>query len=323
MTIIMKILVTGAAGFIGSNFVEYILENTDYDVVGIDNMQAGTKIFCDVIFQLNQKYSGRLCFVVDNINNISKHSVCKDIDVVFHFAATPRVAYSVEHLLESHDNNVTNTLTLLEWCKVNKVKKFVFSSSSSVYGNTYQYPTDEAESLNPESPYALQKKIIEEYCRMYSKLYNLDTVCLRYFNVYGENQYAENAYSTVICAWSKSFTEKTSPRLDGDGQQSRDFTYVKDVCLANYIVGSSNKEFKGEAFNVGCGKNTSLLEIKEIFENISGLKLQVTNTPQRLGDVRKTHADISKIRKMGYESSISIENGVKRTFEWYKSKNNG
>lgn len=318
----MKILVTGAAGFIGSNFLEYILEKTDYNIIGIDNMQSGTKIFDDVIVKLTNIYPNRLVFIKYDISNINE-LILNGIDVVFHFAATPRVAYSVEHLLESHNNNVTNTLTLLEWCKENKIKKFVFSSSSSVYGNTYEYPTNETESLNPESPYALQKKIIEEYCRMYSKLYNLDTVCLRYFNVYGENQYAENAYSTVICAWSKSFTEKTSPRLDGDGLQSRDFTYVKDVCLANYIVGSSNKEFKGEAFNVGCGKNTSLLEIKEIFENISGLKLQVTNTPERLGDVKKTHADISKIRSMGYDSSISIENGVKRTFEWYKSKNNG
>lgn len=318
----MKILVTGAAGFIGSNFLEYILEKTDYNIIGIDNMQSGTKIFDDVIVKLTNIYPNRLVFIKYDISNINE-LILNGIDVVFHFAATPRVAYSVEHLLESHNNNVTNTLTLLEWCKENKIKKFVFSSSSSVYGNTYEYPTNETESLNPESPYALQKKIIEEYCRMYSKLYNLDTVCLRYFNVYGENQYSENAYSTVICAWSKSFTEKTSPRLDGDGLQSRDFTYVKDVCLANYIVGSSNKEFKGEAFNVGCGKNTSLLEIKEIFENISGLKLQVTNTPERLGDVKKTHADISKIRSMGYDSSISIENGVKRTFEWYKSKNNG
>lgn len=318
----MKILVTGAAGFIGSNFLEYILEKTDYNIIGIDNMQSGTKIFDDVIVKLINNYPNRLVFIKYDISNINE-LILNGIDVVFHFAATPRVAYSVEHLLESHNNNVTNTLTLLEWCKENKVKKFVFSSSSSVYGNTYEYPTNETESLNPESPYALQKKIIEEYCRMYSKLYNLDTVCLRYFNVYGENQYAENAYSTVICAWSKSFTEKTSPRLDGDGLQSRDFTYVKDVCLANYIVGSSNKEFKGEAFNVGCGKNTNLLEIKEIFENISGLKLQVINTPERIGDVKKTHADISKIKSMGYDSSISIENGVKRTFEWYKSKNNG
>lgn len=320
----MKILVTGAAGFIGSNFVEYILKNTDYDIVGIDNLQAGSKILDDVIHKLLIDYPKRFLFCQNDIKNINEIGFV-GIDVVFHFAATPRVAYSVEHLLDSHNNNVTNSLTLLEWCKNNHVKKFVFSSSSSVYGNVDRFPTDETEFLNPESPYALQKKIIEEYCRMYSSLYGLDTVCLRYFNVYGENQYAENAYSTVICAWSKSYADKTSPRLDGDGLQSRDFTYVKDVCLANYIVGSSNDVFNGEAFNVGCGKNTSLLKIKEIFEKISGLKLPVINTPKRLGDVRKTHADIFKLKLMGYDTSISIESGVKRTFEWYKSKmqNNG
>lgn len=316
----MNILITGVAGFIGSNFLKFILEKTDFNIVGIDNLQSGDKIYNRFIVPILNENKERVVFIKENINNIENINL-SNIDLVFHFAATPRVLYSVEHPLESNENNVSNTLILLDWCKKNNVKRFIFSSSSSVYGNVNNFPTKEIENKNPISPYALQKKIIEEYCSMYSNLYKIDTVCLRYFNVYGENQYAENAYSTVICAWSKSFSNNNPIRLDGDGTQSRDFTNVQDVCLANYLVGINKDDFMGKCFNVGCGNNANLLEIKNIFEKISGVNPELIQNSSRAGDVYKTHADISEITKLGFNPTITLEEGIKKTYNWYK--NNG
>lgn len=320
----MKVLITGVAGFIGSNMLDLLLEKTDFEIVGIDNLSAGNKIYNDIIVPSSLKHKERFSFINGNIRNICLAEWCEileNIDIVFHFAATPSVPYSVDNPIETNKNNVSNSLVLLEWCKLNNVKKFVFSSSSSMYGNVKNFPTKETEELSPLSPYALQKKIIEEYCKMYSNLYGIDTVCLRYFNVYGENQYAENAYSTAICAWSKSFAEQTSIRLDGDGTQSRDFVYVKDVCLANYLVGTSEKKFNGEVFNVGSGENVSLLQIKEILENVSEFKPEIIFKPTRVGDVYKTHADISKLKELGFKPSSTTREGVEKTFKWYKEKN--
>jgi nucleoside-diphosphate-sugar epimerase len=200
------------------------------------------------------------------------------------------------------------------------VRRFVFSSSSSVYGDPELFPTPEISPKKPKSPYSLQKDIIEEYCRIYSSIYDLDTVCLRYFNVYGPRQYSENAYSTVICAWMDGFIKNTSVRLDGDGLQSRDFSYVTDVCKANLLVSEYEKEFNGESFNVACNSTSNLLQIFEMLSVISGNNPIVDKNIERKGDVRKTHASIEKIEQLGFKYDFPLESGIKLTYEWYKNK---
>lgn len=311
-----KVLVTGAGGFIGSNMVQYLLKNTDYIIYGIDNFQGGRKN--ESLIQGLQ--SDRFIFIDGCFSCIK--DLCPNIsfDNVYHFAATPRVSYSVKHPLETNENNVSNTLKLLEFCKETGVKRFIFSSSSSVYGDLVVFPTKEDNVKTPKSPYALQKSIIEDYCRLYSSLYGLDTVCLRYFNVYGPGQYAENAYATVICAWIKGFIENSTIRLDGDGSQSRDFTYVDDVCSANYVVGESKETFGGKCFNAAGGNNYSLIDVKKIIETLSENRPNVDQWPSRPGDVLKTHSDSSELEKLGFKAKTNLEEGINITYKWYKNQ---
>ncbi len=307
----VKLLVTGAAGFIGSNMVKYLLNETSSEVIGVDNFDNGinNKIFIEKLERKNSRFSF--------LNQNFVESDLKDIDVVFHFAATPRVTYSIEQPFITNQNNVTNTLLLLDNCVKSKVKRFVFSSSSSVYGDVENFPTTEDEATSPKSPYALQKLVIEEYCKLYSELYNLDTVSLRYFNVYGPNQHADNAYATVICAWIKGYIKDKPIRLDGTGEQSRDFSYVDDVCQANYVAGINEKNFNGEIFNVAQNDNTNLNQIMEMIKNLSNNNPEIIKKDFRIGDVFKTHASIDKIQSLGFTPKYPIEKGLELTYNWY------
>jgi len=310
-----KVLVTGAAGFIGSNMVKFLLENTDYYIYGIDNFQNGRSNE-NFIKNIENNYKLRFKFIEKNINEIEIGDM--NIEIVYHFAATPRVSFSVEDPLGTNENNVTNTLIFLDICRRANVNRFVFSSSSSVYGDINSFPTKEDYKKTPKSPYALQKSIIEDYCRLWSELYGIDTVCLRYFNVYGPNQYAENAYATVICAWVLGYIKNQNIRLDGEGNQSRDFTYVTDICNANYIVGESKENFNGKCFNAAGGNNYSLLKVKDIIEGLSDNRPLVEKSPNRAGDVLKTHSDSSELGKLGFKTKVELEKGIKETYEWYK-----
>ena len=309
-----KVLVTGAAGFIGSNMVKFLLENSDYEIIGVDNFVGGesNKQFIE---KLHNENSDRFKFIKQSFVDVDTNG----IDIVYHFAAIPRVLYSVEKPLETNEGNVTNTLKLLMNCKKNNVKRFVFSSSSSVYGDVKNFPTKENEQKIPKSPYALQKSIIEDYCRLWSQLYDLDTVCLRYFNVYGPNQYAENSYATVICAWVKGYITNNDIRLDGDGTQSRDFTYVTDICNANFIVGNYNGKFMGKCFNAAGGNNYSLNQIKNIVEQLSNNRPNIINRDVRLGDVIKTHSDSTALGEYGFNCKTTLIEGIKNTYNWYNN----
>ena len=311
----MNLLVTGAAGFIGSNMVQYLLKNTDHVIYGIDNFRAGerNKEF------LKSLAGERFIFIDDDFSRIEDRFNQIPLDIVYHFAATPRISYSVEYPLETNHNNITNTLILLEFCRKNSVKRFVFSSSSSVYGDALDFPTGEKSQKSPNSPYALQKSVIEDYCKIYSSLYGLDTVCLRYFSVYGPRQYPENSYSTVVCSWLCGFINNTQIRLDGDGSQSRDFSYVMDVCKANHLVREMKEKLNGEIFNVACDNSTSLMEIFEMMKEVTGNCPEINHSPIRKGDMKKTHADISKIRSIGFNPDVSIKEGISLTYKWYKN----
>lgn len=308
-----KVLITGAGGFIGSNMVKFLLNNTDYIIYGIDNFKNG-KSNKDFIENL---ISDRFIFYDSDFTNFN--FINKNIEIVFHFAANPSVEYSVKEPLETNENNLTKTLELLKLCTKHNVKKFIFSSTCAVYGDTKIFPTKESDPIEVKSPYAVQKYCIEQYLKIWSELYGMDTISLRYFNVYGPNQYATNAYANVICAWMRGFVENTEIRLDDSGLQSRSFVYVEDVCMANYIVAKSPLKFNGDVFNVSNEKTYTLLDIKKLMKEITGGNPKINNAPKRKGDIFKTEAYTGKLKKYGFSPKYGIEEGIRKTYEWYKT----
>lgn len=313
----MRILVTGCAGFIGSNFTEQFKKRfSKAEIVGVDNFATGRRdaVSKDIIF-----YEGSIGDEKFLEQIFKKHKP----EYVFHFAFIPRVSYSVQFPAKTTKNNVYGTALLLEKCRDYKVKRVIYSSSSSIYGGAKKLPTKENENpADPKSPYALQKYYDELMCKIFSNLYRLDTVCLRYFNVFGPGQYGDSPYSTVVSAWLTALylPRKKKAFLEGDGKQSRDFCYVDNVVEANILAMMAKKKFNGEFFNIAHGERTNLLEVKKLIEKYSGQKLNLEARPPRLGDVRHTHADISKARKwFGYKPKFNFEEGFKVAIEWYKS----
>lgn len=313
------VLVTGCAGFIGSNFVKTFKKRFPrVGVVGIDNFATGRRDAVDknIIF-----YEGSILDknILENI--FSKHRP----EYIFHFAALPRVSYSVEEPVLTSEVNIVGTVNLLDISAKHKVKRFIFSSSSSVYGGAKKLPTKESENFpDPRSPYAAQKFAIEPFCRIFSDIYGMDTVCLRYFNVFGPGQYGDSPYSTVVSAWLEALyfpKAGKKPFIEGNGRQSRDFCYVDNVIDANILAMLSKKPLKGECINVAHGERTNLLEVKELIEKYSGKKLDLEKRQPRIGDVKDTQADISKAKKLlGYEPKINFEDGLVKTVDWYKKR---
>tara|TARA_R110000824_G_scaffold160437_2_gene335209 strand:+ start:401 stop:1339 length:939 start_codon:yes stop_codon:yes gene_type:complete len=247
-----KCLVTGGAGFIGSNLVDRLIDD-GHDVVIIDNLSTGK------VDNINPKAE----FIDDGISveNMTNFSMFRDVDIVFHLAARARVQPSIENPLEFNRANVDGTLNMLKASADAGVKRFVYSSSSSVYGEVKNLPTSENTQLNPMSPYALQKLIGEQYCKLFSTIYGLDTVCLRYFSVYGERQVTEGAYCLVMGIFTNQILNNRPLTINGSGKQRRDFTYVGDVVDANIKAATVEKEFGGDVFNIGNGSNRSVNEL--------------------------------------------------------------
>jgi len=302
-------IVTGSAGFIGGHLTEDLLKK-GYKVIGIDNLKSGLQSTVD----LHISYDNFIPKYVDiRSNDIDKIFRDFNPDFVFHLAAIPGVAPSVKDPFISNSVNVEGTVNILDMAQKHNVKRVIFSSSSSVYGGAEELPIKEVDSLDPKSPYALQKKIGEEYCRLFSNIYNLDTVCLRYFNVFGPRQRADSAYAAVISAFCNNMKNNTNPIIYGDGEQSRDFCFVKNVVSANILAATHKADFFGEIFNIGCGGR---ITINSICNSLG------TNSPmykeERLGDVKHSQADISKIcNVLKYRPLVSYEEGLKSTLEWY------
>lgn len=296
----VKVIVTGGAGFIGSHLVDALIYK-GYNVVVIDNLIAGKKE------NLNPKAK----FHKMDIRDLEKiKPAFKGVDYVFHLAARPRVPFSVEYPAEAHTNNALGTLNVLIAAKDAKVKKIVYSSSSSVNGDQKELPLREDMIPKPKSPYALQKLIGEEYCRLFYELYGLPTVSLRYFNVYGPRLALEGAYSLVMGVFLKQKMAGEPLTIEGDGKQTRDFTHVRDVVRANILAAESNKTGKAEIINIGAGNNVSINKIAELFGG------QTINKSPRLGDVKHTLADNKKAKKLlGWQSEVKIEEGVKELLE--------
>lgn len=309
-----KVLITGCAGFIGSNLTNRCLRE-GWTVVGVDNMSNGHADFLEKDFRFDWQ-----SFIKDDF---ASHDVLSSIraggfDAVIHLAAIPRVSYSVEHPIETHETNVTKTLDLMQACRGN-VGRFVFASSSSVYGGANILPTPSTHPRDPKSPYALQKSIIEDYLTLYRRLYGLDSVALRFFNVFGPNQLGGSPYSTAVSAWLTAIKSGKSMRSDGDGSQSRDLCYVDNVVDACMRSVTTPGTLNAEPLNIACGDRTTNSKIMETL--ISRYPYaQYHVGPWRAGDVMHTQADISRTKEvLGYVPLVRFWDGLERTISWYES----
>ena len=308
-----KITVTGGAGFIGSHLVERLLER-GAEVTVLDNLSTS-----DV---------GNLGGMVDDIRFIEgdirdRETVRKAVrgaDTVFHEAALGSVPRSIEDPLTSNEINVEGTLNVLIAARDEGVRRMVFASSSSVYGDTPTLPKQEDMSPTPTSPYGVTKLAAEMYCRAFTPVYGLETVSLRYFNVFGPRQDPESMYAAVIPRFTTRFLENQSPEIYGDGEQSRDFTYVANVVDANLLAMSTTTGIGG-AFNVAAGDPITLNELAVRLKQLTGAKVDVTYSESRPGDIRHSFADIGAARSaLGFEPGVTLSEGLNLTVEWYTAE---
>lgn len=303
-----KVLITGVAGFIGSNLAARCTAE-GWSVRGVDDMSNGHKEFVPSNVDLDES-----CF---SHNAILRDVGKKSFDVVYHLAAVPRVSYSVKYPLETNDVNVTRTLKLVNEC-ANSGTRLVFASSSSVYGGADDLPTPTDYPKQPKSPYALQKSIMEDYMTLFGDLYNLDSVALRFFNVFGPNQLGDSPYATAVSAWLNNIMRDKPMRSDGDGTQTRDMCYVDNVTEACVLAAMKPGPLKGERFNVACGDRTSNNEILQHFQKLFPQATKI-DAPWRPGDVMHTQADISETeRVLGYTPKVTFWPGLAKTIEWWE-----
>lgn len=308
-----KFLVTGSAGFIGSNLVEAIL-NLGYQVRGLDNLSTGKKENVDEFIN-NPDYE----FVKGDITDLDTcMKACEGVDFVLHQAAWGSVPRSIEMPLFYEEVNIKGTLNMLEAARQNNVKKFVYASSSSVYGDEPNLPKQEGREGNLLSPYALTKRVDEEYAKLYTKLYNLDTYGLRYFNVFGRRQNPEGAYAAVIPKFIKQLLNDERPTINGDGKQSRDFTYIENVIEANLKACNASKEAAGFAYNIAYGGREFLIDIYYELSNTLGKDIEPIFGPDRKGDIKHSNADISRAREMlSYNPEWNFKKGITAAINWY------
>lgn len=307
-------LVTGGAGFIGSNLCEAIL-NLGYKVRCLDNLSTGKQQNVD-LFLDNANYT----FLKGDITDLDIcMAACKDVDYVLHQAAWGSVPRSIEMPLFYEEVNIRGTLNMMEAARQMSVKKFVYASSSSVYGDHPVLPKKEGQEGNLLSPYALTKRVDEEYGKLYQKLYELDTYGLRYFNVFGKRQDPDGAYAAVIPKFIKMLLHDEIPTINGDGRQSRDFTYIENVIEANLKACKADSQAAGQAFNIAYGGREYLIDIYYELCSALGKKVEPQFGPERRGDIKHSNADISSAKELlGYDPSYSFEKGIKLAIDWYK-----
>lgn len=308
-------LVTGGAGFIGSNLCQAILE-MGYKVRCLDNLSTGKKSNMDEFFD-NPDFT----FIEGDICDLDTCiKACEGVDFVLNQAAWGSVPRSIEMPLLYEDINIGGTLNMMEAARRCGVKKFVYASSSSVYGDEPNLPKKEGREGNLLSPYALTKRVDEEYGKLYKKLYGLDTYGMRYFNVFGRRQDPDGAYAAVIPKFIKQLLNGQVPTINGDGKQSRDFTYVENVVEANLKACLAPSEAAGEAFNIAFGGREYLIDIYYGLTKALGKEdVEPNFGPDRAGDIKHSNADISKARELlGYNPDYSFQEGIKLAIEWYK-----
>lgn len=306
-------LVTGGAGFIGSNLCEAILK-MGYKVRCLDDLSTGKQANVD-IFLDNPNYT----FIKGDIKDLDTcMSACEGADYVLNQAAWGSVPRSIEMPLFYEKNNIMGTLNMMEAARQQGVKKFVYASSSSVYGDHPVLPKKEGQEGNLLSPYALTKRVDEEFAKLYTRLYGLDTYGLRYFNVFGRRQDPDGAYAAVIPKFIKMLMNGETPTINGDGMQSRDFTYIENVIEANLKACLAPHEAAGNAFNIAYGGREYLIDIYHSLTRALGKDIEPNFGPDRAGDIKHSNADISKAREMlGYDPDYDFDSGLKLAIDWY------
>lgn len=307
-------LVTGGAGFIGSNLCEAIL-NLGYKVKCLDDLSTGKQENV-ALFINNPNYT----FIKGDVKNLDTcMETCKGVDFVLHQAAWGSVPRSIELPLFYCVNNIVGTLNMLEAARKHNVKKFVYASSSSVYGDEPNLPKCEGKEGNLLSPYAVSKKADEEWAKQYTRHYGLDTYGLRYFNVFGKRQDPNGAYAAVIPKFIKQLLHGEHCVINGDGKQSRDFTYIENVIEANLKACLAPSSAAGEAFNIAYGGREYLNDIYNVLVEALNINIKATYGPDRAGDIKHSNADISKAKEMlGYDPDWSFERGIKAAIKWYR-----
>lgn len=307
-----KYIVTGGAGFIGSALVRGLIALGDGSVEVIDNLSTGHRANLSEI-------ASQVVFHDADIRDFERtRAIVVGADTVFHIAAIPSVPKSIVDPVPSHQSNIDGTFNVLHACVEGKVRKVVYAASSSAYGDTLELPKVETMQPNPKSPYAAQKLMGEYYCNAFSSCYGLDATSLRFFNVYGPRQDPGSPYSGVISVFMTCLLQGTSPTIHGDGEQTRDFTYVEDV-VDLIIKASKAPGVSGKVFNAGNGNRYSLNEIWEALQKVEGLKIPAQYGPTRAGDVRDSQADTTAaVRELGHAPRFSIEDGLRRTLDWYR-----
>jgi nucleoside-diphosphate-sugar epimerase len=310
-----KYLVTGAAGFIGSSLVRALLERGD-QVRGIDNFETGRRE------NLTEVLSGIDFRDADILDLDAMHKACEGVDYVLHQAAIPSVPKSVLDPLGSNRANVDGTVNVLVAARDAKVKRVVYAASSSAYGDTPTLPKHEAMNPNPISPYAVAKLASELYMISFYRCYGLETVCLRYFNIFGPRQDPTSAYSGVLAKFSMQMLRGEQPTIFGDGETSRDFTYIDNAVSANLLACSAPAaECAGRVFNCATGERVTLNETFDALKKLTGFKGSIKYGPERGGDIKHSLADITLAKKhLGYKVLVNFEDGLRRTVEWYKSQ---
>ena len=304
-------LVTGGAGFIGSHLVEFLLAQGG-QVRILDDFSTGRRENITPFLKRIVLFEGDLC----DEDLVARAT--KGADFVFHQAAIPSVARSVSEPLASNRANVEGTLNLLVASEKAKVKRFVYASSSSVYGSAGPLPRTEDLPLDPISPYGVSKLAGECYARVWSQLFGLETVVLRYFNIFGPRQNPQAQYAAVIPKFISAVLNARPPTIYGDGEQSRDFTYVENVVLANWLAIHSSS-VSGEVFNVACGERTTVNQLARLINEIVGTNLKSIHSEPRPGDVPHSYADITKARRLlGFEPGIDLKEGLKKTIEYFE-----
>lgn len=306
-------LVTGGAGFIGSNLCEAILK-MGYKVRCLDDLSTGKQANVD-IFLDNPNYT----FIKGDIKDLDTcMAACEGVDYVLNQAAWGSVPRSIEMPLFYEKNNIMGTLNMMEAARQQGVKKFVYASSSSVYGDHPVLPKKEGQEGNLLSPYALTKRVDEEFAKLYTRLYGLDTYGLRYFNVFGRRQDPDGAYAAVIPKFIKMLMNGETPTINGDGMQSRDFTYIENVIEANLKACLAPHEVAGNAFNIAYGGREYLIDIYHSLTRALGKDIEPNFGPDRAGDIKHSNADISKAREMlGYDPDYDFDSGLKLAIDWY------
>jgi nucleoside-diphosphate-sugar epimerase len=308
-----KVLVTGGAGFIGSNLTEALLKKGCVVRV-LDNFSTGRRE--NLIF--DKKYPSLELIEGDICDLSTCQKAIRKVDYVFHQAALPSVQRSIEDPEASNAINLGGTLNILLAARDEKVKRVIYASSSSIYGDTPTLPKYEEMNPSPLSPYALQKYAGEQYCRLFHQLYGLDTISLRYFNIFGPKQDPNSLYSAVIPKFIDALIHDRPPTVYGDGEQSRDFTYIENVVQANLLAMSAER-LHGEAVNIACGKRTSLNQLLNVLKEILGSRQSPIYEEPRKGDVRDSLADIRKGKELiNYEPTVGIEIGLEKTVDFFR-----